>query len=71
MSHPVHIQTHKTTYKLTNQTKLNSIININGFDLAKSAAQLLYGPVLVLNYIVRSAQRLAVSPCVGNSLVTS
>ena len=26
MSHPVHIQTHKTTYKLTNQTKLNSIL---------------------------------------------
>ena len=34
----VHTQTHKP-----DQTK----ININGFDMAKSAAQLLYGPVLV------------------------
>ena len=34
----VHTQTHKP-----DQTK----ININGFGMAKSAAQLLYGPVLV------------------------
>ena len=33
-------------YKLTNQTKLKSILY--GFDLAKNAGQLLYGPVLVL-----------------------
>ena len=39
LSHPVHIQTHKSTYRLTNQTKLKSIL--------KSAAQLLYSPVLV------------------------
>ena len=42
--------TTKSTFELTNQTK----ININGFD--QSAAQLLYGPVLV-------------SICVKNSLV--
>ena len=35
---PVQVQTHKP-----NHTK----INIDGFDMAKSAAQLLYGPVLV------------------------
>ena len=43
---PVHIQTHKVTSPHNNkpdQTK----ININGFDMAISAAQLLYGPVLV------------------------
>ena len=46
MSHTVQTQTHKVTIPHTHkpdQTK----ININGFDMAKSAAQLLYGPVLV------------------------
>ena len=38
MNSQVHTQTHKP-----DQTE----ININGFDIAKSAAQLLYGPVLV------------------------
>ena len=48
MFHPVHIQTYiyytfpNRTYEL-DQTK----ITINGFVMAKSAAQLLYGPVLV------------------------
>ena len=40
MNSQVHIQTPKP-----DQTK----ININGFDMAKSAAQLLYGPILVKN----------------------
>ena len=38
LSHPAHIRTHKL-----DQTK----ININGFDRAKSAAQVLYGPLLI------------------------
>ena len=42
MSHPVHIQTCKSTHK-PDQTKINT----KGFDMSKSAAQLLYGPVFV------------------------
>ena len=43
----VHIQTHKP-----DRTK----ININGFDMAKCAAQLLYGPVLVCESSVSDVQ---------------
>ena len=38
----VHTETHQP-----DQTK----INVNGFDMAKCAAQLLYGPVLVFQYL--------------------
>ena len=43
MSHPVFIQTHKSTFELINQTKLKTIL------MAKNSAQLLLGPVLVVN----------------------
>ena len=46
MSHLVHIQTHKVTSPHTHKPDQTEI-NINGFDMAKSAAKLLYGPVLV------------------------
>ena len=38
---------------------MNSQVNIIGFDVAKCAAQLLYGPVLVRNYIVISLSKRA------------
>ena len=47
LSHLAHIRTHKSTHK-PDQTK----IKINGFDMAKSAAQLLYGPVLVWVFVL-------------------
>ena len=44
-----------STYKLTFPNRTHKLdqtkININGFAMAKSAAQLLYGPVLVLMII--------------------
>ena len=45
-----HMETHKT-----DQTE----ININGFDMAKPAAQLLYGPVLVLDFLGTNQTRSA------------
>ena len=49
VSHPTHIRTHKSTYTLTNQTKLKSIL----MDLIwlKVSGQLLYGPVLVILFL--------------------
>ena len=41
---PTHSQVH-TQINKPEKTKIKQ--NINGFDMAKSAAQLLYGPVLV------------------------
>ena len=45
----IQIQTHKSTDKLTS-LHTNSQDTI-GFDVAKCAAQLLYGPVLVFIYL--------------------
>ena len=57
----IQIWTHKSKDKLTSP-HINSQDNI-GFDLAKCAAQLLYGPVLVFHPFVKYwKQRAAISP---------
>ena len=56
VSHPAHIWTHMSTFRTTNQ---KTEIYINGFVMAKSALQLLYGPVL--GYFVFSRKHTACS----------
>ena len=63
----------RPTYELTSphtdsQTKSN-YFNINGFNVAKSAAQLLYGPVLVSILLFKQQGTWAITACVGGGWV--